>query len=120
MPNDLQPVREAESGFAAWAFEPFPAAALDSPLVERFDAVADRHADRLAASDAERTLSYGDLAAMVARIGATIAAVADRPGPVAILLANEARYPAAMLGALAAGHPYVPLDAHHPIERNLQ
>jgi acyl carrier protein len=37
---------------------------------------------------------------------------------VAILLNNEARFPAAMLGVLAAGRAYIPLDAGEPIARN--
>ena len=56
---------------------------------------------------------------MVDRIAVvTNAAIAERAGPVAILLKNEAHFPAAMLGALAAGRAYIPLDAGEPIARN--
>ena len=71
-------------------------------------------------SDRERSLTYDELRAMAATITGKIAAAVEQPGPVAILLANEARYAAAMLGVLAAGRAYVPLDAHHPLERNRQ
>ncbi len=40
-------------------------------------------------------------------------------GPVAVLLPNEARLPAAMLGVIAAGRPFIALDPEHPLERNL-
>jgi len=53
------------------------------------------------------------------QIGAAVAsAVADRLGPIAILLNSDARYIAAMLGVLAAARGYVPLDANHPYERS--
>src|SRR5262249_20283186 len=45
-------------------------------------------------------------------------AAVRRAGPVAILLKSEARFPAAMLGVLAAGRSYVALDADQPIARN--
>ena len=116
------PLTQAPPGeaFAAWPFEPFPAAAMDGSVADRFDAIARRCPGELAASDRERSLTYGELRAMAASISGMIAAAGARPGPVAILLANEARYAAAMLGVLAAGRAYVPLDAHHPIERNRQ
>jgi amino acid adenylation domain-containing protein len=117
---DLTLAEAPEAAFAAWPFEPFPAAAMDGSVADRFDAVARRYPGELAASDRERSLTYSELRAMAASISGTIAAVAEQPGPVAILLANEARYAAAMLGVLAAGRAYVPLDAHHPIERNRQ
>jgi amino acid adenylation domain-containing protein len=100
-------------------FEPFPDSALDGSVIDRFDAVARRFPERLAIQDLTCRLAYSELAAMVDRIAAvTNAAIAGRAGPVAILLNSEARYPAAMLSVLAAGRPYVPLDAGHPIARN--
>jgi non-ribosomal peptide synthetase component F len=100
-------------------FEPFPRAALEGSIVDRFDAIARRFAPRLAIEDRDRSFTYGELAVLVADIAAaTAAAAAGRPGPVAILLPNEARFPATMLGVLAAGRGYVPLDADHPRERN--
>jgi amino acid adenylation domain-containing protein len=112
--------RPPAGGFEAWPFEPFPAAALDGSVLDRFDAVAARNPERLAVGDTERSLTYGELAALAAQAGAALAAMLDRPGPVAILLKNEARYAVAMLAAMAAGRPYVPLDLQHPAERNRQ
>ena len=106
-------------GPAASLFEPFPEAALDRSIIDRFATIAARHADRLAVSDGARLLSYADLSHRVYRIAAAIAeATGDRPGQVAILLRNEARYSAAMLGVLASGRAFVPLNADHPAERN--
>src|SRR5579872_6108438 len=92
---------------------------LESSIVDRFDVVSRRFAARLAIEDATVSLTYADLAALVDRIaGATIAATDGHAGPVAILLRNEARYPAAILGVLAAGCAFVPLDSDNPIEHN--
>ena len=100
-------------------FEPFPYSVLDGSVIDRFDAVACRFSQRLAIEDLSRRLTYSELAALVDRIAAVIhAAIGDRAGPVAILLKSEARFPAAMLGALAAGRSYVPLDADQPMARN--
>jgi amino acid adenylation domain-containing protein len=106
-------------GSVDWPFKPFSEAALDGSIIDRFEAIATGYAARLAVSDENRSLSYSELSCMVDRIAATIArATGDRPGPVAILLRNEARYPAAMLGVLASGRAFVPLNSDHPIERN--
>jgi amino acid adenylation domain-containing protein len=100
-------------------FEPFPYSALDSSIIDRFDAVARRFPERLAVQDLTRSLTYAELATLVDQIAAvTSGATAQRPGPVAILLKSEAHFPAAMLGVLAAGRAYVPLDADQPIARN--
>jgi amino acid adenylation domain-containing protein len=100
-------------------FESFPCSALEGSIIDRFDTTARRFSSRIAVSDCARRLTYADLAILVDRIAAAIAvAVADRPGPVAILLPRDVLFPAAMLGVLAVGRGYVPLDASNPIERN--
>ena len=100
-------------------FEPFPPSALDGSVVDRFNLVAGRFGGRLAIRDLSRRLNYSELSILVKQIAVATAAAADgRPGPVAILLRNEARFPAAMLAALAAGRAYVPLDAEQPATRN--
>jgi amino acid adenylation domain-containing protein len=87
-------------------------------IVERFDAVARLYPDRLALRDQTYSLTYAQLASLSQRIAATISAVAVAPGTVGVLLGHEARFPAAILGVLAAGRICVPLDADHPAERN--
>src|SRR5262249_48950415 len=100
-------------------FEPFPRSALEGSIIERFNAVAARFSYRLAVSDGSSRLTYGELAALVNRIAKmTNQAVRDRPGPVATLLPRDCRFPAAMLGALAAGHGCIPLDLTNPEGRN--
>src|SRR5262245_36770155 len=100
-------------------FEPFPYSVLEGSVIDRFNAVAGRFSERLAVQDLTCCLTYCELAALVDRIAAvTTAATAQSAGPVAILLKSEARFPAAMLGVLAAGRGYVPLDADQPMARN--
>jgi acyl-coenzyme A synthetase/AMP-(fatty) acid ligase/acyl carrier protein len=102
-------------------FEPFPKAAVAGTICQRFTAIARRHADRCAVDDGTTQLTYAALAAHVAALaGAVTAAVADRPGPVAILLPADARFPAAMLGVLAAGRACVSFDADLPLDRHLR
>ena len=100
-------------------FEPFTDTVLEGSIIDRFDTVALRFASRVAIQDAKVSLTYADLAVLVERIAAaTRAAIEDHPGPVALLLPAEAQFPAAMLGVLASGRAYIPLDASFPIERN--
>jgi amino acid adenylation domain-containing protein len=100
-------------------FEPFAESVLDGSVADRFSTIADRFASRVAIQDASIALTYAELAGLVNRIAAAIVAAAQqRAGPVAILLRPDACFPAAMLGVLAGGRAYVPLDADFPIERN--
>jgi amino acid adenylation domain-containing protein len=100
-------------------FEPFAESALDRSVTDRFSTIADHFPSRVAVQDAAIALTYAELAALVNSIAAaTIAAAQGRAGPVAILLSADVSFPAAMLGVLAAGRAYVPLDAEFPIERN--
>src|SRR5690348_14502329 len=91
-------------------FEPFPPAALQGTIVDRFTRVAACHINRVALSDRERALTYAELSALVAKVAANLAAeLLDRDGPVAILMPHDARFPAAILSVLAAARIQVPL-----------
>jgi non-ribosomal peptide synthetase component F len=120
MGTELAALRVDHGGPVDWPFEPFPEATLDGSIIDRFDAIAARYSERLAVGDESRSLSYSEFSCLVDRIAAAVAcATGDRSGPVAILLRNEARYPAAMLGVLASGRAFVPLESDYPIGRNL-
>jgi acyl-CoA synthetase (AMP-forming)/AMP-acid ligase II len=83
-------------------FEPsFPCAALEGSVIDRFDAIVRRFPDRLAIEDGARGLTYAELWALVNEIAAAVTgATSAGDGPVAVVLRNEARFPAAMLGVL--------------------
>jgi acyl-CoA synthetase (AMP-forming)/AMP-acid ligase II len=95
-----------------------PDSAVHDSIIERFDAIARLYPDRLAVRDQARALTYAQLTTESRRIAAAEATTAVDTGPVAILLGHEARFPAAILGVLAAGRVCIPLDADHPAERN--
>src|SRR5438067_4024221 len=100
-------------------FEPFPRSTLAGSITDRFSQTVRRFPERVAVSDRTCSLSYAELAGLVDRIAVSVdTAAAERPGPVVILLGRDVLLPAAILGVLAAGRAYVPLDANGPIERN--
>jgi amino acid adenylation domain-containing protein len=106
-------------GPAQRPFEPFPYEALEASIIDRLELMARKHAARLAVQDAERTLTYGELAELVGRVAGALGPVlAGRPGPVAVLLGNGLSLPPAIFGVLAAGRAFAPLDPTHPLDRN--
>ncbi|HEX6756697.1 MAG TPA: non-ribosomal peptide synthetase [Mycobacteriales bacterium] len=87
----------------------------------RFAAVARRYADRPAVLGDDRSLTYAQLAAEAARVTAAVAALpspggSDR-GRVGVLLEHGVDTIVAILGVLAAGRAYVPLDPAYPADR---
>jgi len=114
-----EPAGPSPDNDTPWPFESFPEFALEGSIIDRFESVAASCPTRLAVSDDTVSLTYAELSRLAGRIAACCAAATtDLPGQVAILLRNEARYSAAMLGVLASGRAFVPLNADHPIERN--
>jgi amino acid adenylation domain-containing protein len=98
--------------------DPFPASALEKSICDRFQSMARLFGNRLAIRAGDRSLTYSQLAVAANRIAMAVATANPAPGPVAVLLNHEARFPAAILGALATGRPCVALDADHPMDRN--
>jgi amino acid adenylation domain-containing protein len=115
-PEERRPVLPpAESGS-------FPAAALAGSVFERFLAVTERQGERPAVRIRARSWTYAELAAEAVRVAFALACDDARSGagagaPVALLFHPGAPMLAAILGALAAGRAYVPLDPAYPRER---
>ena len=100
-------------------FEVFTDSVLQGSVIDRFREIAHRFASRPAIQDKAVTLTYAELATLVDKIAAaTIAVTQGRAGPVILLLPPDANFLAAILGVLAAGRAYIPLDIEFPIERN--
>ena len=99
-------------------FVPFPEEALKGSITARFESIAARFAEQIAVSDEHAALTYSAVFAMAQSIANAIGGLP--PGQIGILLRNERRYIPAMLGVLAAGRVFVPLNAEHPAERNQQ
>lgn len=99
-------------------FRPFLASWLERPAFEIFAETAAASADKTAIDDGESVLTYRDLRDQAVALAWRIAAMVERGAPIGIALPNGATYPVAMLAALAAGCPYVPLDLSFPEARN--
>ncbi|WP_293900558.1 non-ribosomal peptide synthetase [Phenylobacterium sp.] len=98
------------------AFARFAEDDLGRPIVGQFERVARRHRDRVAVTDGATTLSYGELWDGLSGLAETLAA---RTGPgelIGIALPTSPLFPLAMLACLAAGRPFVALDAHAPAD----
>lgn len=91
-----------------------------STLADAFGEVAAAYPDRVAVSTAEVELTYAGLAARAGGIARRLQADQDpddRPGrPVGLALPHGVDMIAAILGTLAAGRSYVPLDPTYPAD----
>ena len=93
---------------------------LDAPLRDRFLRVAERFPKRIAIVDADGQVDYSELAQGALALAGSIAAASGEGEPVALLLPATRIMPFAMLGALLAGRPYVPLDPNFPADHLLR
>lgn len=98
-------------------FRPMPDSYLDRRVFSVFEAVALEHSSAIAIQSATTVMRFGDLLDRVRAIASQLMTAGDPGEPVALALPVDWQYPAAMLGCLAAGRPYVPLDLRHPPER---
>ncbi|MGA4976908.1 amino acid adenylation domain-containing protein [Streptomyces cinereoruber] len=90
----------------------------DGLLHEPFFARAGRTPDRPAVITRDRTLSYGELAGRARVIAARLTALDVRPNDlVAVVMEKGWEQSAAVLGILASGAAYLPVDAELPEER---
>ncbi|RSS81368.1 amino acid adenylation domain-containing protein [Streptomyces sp. WAC06614] len=88
------------------------------PLLEPFFETARTDPARPAVVDNGLVIGYGTLAAWVLEVAQALAPRTDRPQPpVGVVVHHSARDVAALLGVLAAGRAYVPLEADHPVAR---
>jgi amino acid adenylation domain-containing protein len=98
----------------------FPLAAVEQSIAARFEQQVARDPTHLAVQSDECTLSYAELNLLANRIAHCILArrgILDAPRAVAILLPNDTRMLAAILGILKSGAPYVPFEPAFPAER---
>ncbi|MEU6353795.1 non-ribosomal peptide synthetase [Streptomyces sp. NPDC047072] len=87
-------------------------------IVEQLDRVTRDAPDAPAVSDAAETLTYARLWARIRAMAGLLRASGSTPGaPVGVCMAPTASRLAALLGTMAAGSPYVPIDPHFPDDR---
>jgi D-alanine--poly(phosphoribitol) ligase subunit 1 len=87
-------------------------------LLERMDAWGQSHPDRPAHVSRHGRLTYGELRRRSDAVAAHLArTLPDDRSPVAVLGHKEPEVLVACLGAIKAGHPYVPIDTFVPAHR---
>lgn len=89
----------------------------DVPAFEHLERVVQTHADKLALSDGSTSLTFLELLQAVQILAAVIAEAVAPGEAVGLLLGNAIWYPVAMLAAMRAGRPAVPLNPRDPVQR---
>ena len=100
------------NGPSARGFRAFRPEDLDRPIVELFERVARRSPYRLAMCDADTSITYGQLWDGFSGLAETIAAETAPGELIGILLPASPMFALAMLACLAAGRPFLALDAN--------
>ena len=102
------------NGPAGRVFNWFRDEDLDRPIIHQLERVASQYRTRIAVTDSDTSLSFGELWDGLSGLAETIA-TETRPGDlIGILLPACSMFPLAMLACLAAGRPFVALDPHYP------
>ena len=88
---------------------------IERSLIVRLAHVVEIHAERIALRDGQRTLTYAELGASVTAVANAILWLRpDDSTPVALILDHGADMVIALLGVIATGRAYVPLDPSYP------
>ncbi len=95
-----------------------PSLPQDTDLVSMVRDCAARLPDRVAVTDGLSSLSFAELVQRTDQYGAFLVAQGVSPGDrVGVCLGHHTELPAVLLGIIAAGAAYVPLDPDFPFER---
>jgi acyl-coenzyme A synthetase/AMP-(fatty) acid ligase/thioesterase domain-containing protein/acyl carrier protein len=101
-------------------FVEFRPEALNRPIIENLRHALAMNADRVAISDSNSSIRFGELWEGVCRVGQIVAAQAGPGELIAILLPPCTLSPLAMLACLAAGRPFAVVDMSQPRDWVLQ
>ncbi|MEV4615916.1 amino acid adenylation domain-containing protein [Kitasatospora sp. NPDC049258] len=85
-----------------------------SDLIDVFTQIVEGHPDRVAIEHNGRTSTYRELDELVSRVAARLG---DRPGVVGVRTSRSPALVAELLGVLAAGGTYCPIDPAFPADR---
>jgi amino acid adenylation domain-containing protein len=117
LPAEQQRLRE-KCYHATGTFIPFPPAAIEGSILERFAQMVQLYPERLAVQGAQQALTYVALNQLANRLAHhLLTQQGEGQHPVALLFEHDALILAAMLGVLKAGKFYVPLDPAYPPAR---
>jgi amino acid adenylation domain-containing protein len=99
------------------AFTPFSSVS-GRTLSARFEEISTRWPSRVAVESSAGTVTYRELATRARSVTAALdRATGQGRERVALLFEHDAPMVVGMMGVLASGHAYVPLDPRHPRER---
>jgi acyl-coenzyme A synthetase/AMP-(fatty) acid ligase/thioesterase domain-containing protein/acyl carrier protein len=87
---------------------------LDRPIIAHFERVARRQRSRIAVTDSDTSLSFGQLWDGASGLAETIEAETEPGDLIGIVLPTCSMFPVAILACLAAGRSFVALDPHYP------
>ncbi|WP_244571120.1 AMP-binding protein [Mesorhizobium carmichaelinearum] len=79
--------------------------------------IVEKYPDKIAISDGSKSLSFSELLNAVQTLAGAIAGSAPPGKAVGLLIGNTLWYPVAMLAAMRAGRPAVPLNPRDPFQR---
>src|SRR4051812_16271290 len=95
---------------------PFPETALNRSIADRFREIALLHAGKVALHTEEAELSYTELLVRTYPVTAMLNQSVEAGARVAILLPQGPQFISAMMGCLASGVAYIPLDSSYPAD----
>jgi acyl-coenzyme A synthetase/AMP-(fatty) acid ligase/thioesterase domain-containing protein/acyl carrier protein len=102
------------NGPVSRAFAPFRPCDVQRPIAALFEAMARRHAGRIALDDGTTRLTYSETFAWVLSLAATIASQTEADELVGLLLPTSVEFMVGILACFAAGRLFAPLDLHYP------
>jgi acyl-coenzyme A synthetase/AMP-(fatty) acid ligase/thioesterase domain-containing protein len=99
-------------------YQPFDITWFDQPIIDLLDEVDSRLGGRISVDDGVIRLTLAQLRAMACRLSHVIAQAQLPPGPVGVLLPDNAMYLVGVFGCLAAGRPCLLLNRDNPANYN--
>lgn len=116
--SNLTPFRSqhaADNGFAPrMEFRPFELGHAESTIAFRFRESAMLHAERIALVDGDQRVAYRDLLNQAEKIGGCLRAQFPDGSLVAVMMPFGIELVKALLGSLAGGFAYLPIDSRAP------
>ena len=106
-----------ENGPVDRPFDRMPDSFSSVPAFTHLERITANYGHKLAVSDGSTNLTYSELLHSVRHLACAIAAAVPEDKAVGLLLANSTWYPVAMLAAMLAGRPAVPLNSRDPVQR---
>ncbi|MBD5545168.1 MAG: amino acid adenylation domain-containing protein [Lachnospiraceae bacterium] len=86
-------------------------------VLEYLESAEKLHSDKLAFSDGQELLTYGQLGKLARKIGGNLAERGAYKEPVVVLIDKDVKSIAAFMGIVYSGCFYVPVDKSLPLER---